>query len=207
MRWIGDTLLVHAAGEPNAEIMADVLARQPEVEWAEHNYLATSTPCRTTPLIHGSGTSAPSICLPHGISVGGGSSSVTVAVLDTGIETTTASYTFSLWNGTAFANATIPFATDPDLSTSRMTGARDFAFWTGPVLDMVGTARHRWNDSAGHQQQLRLRRCGVQRPADAGTKCSSATGRYRSSGRIHMPGFADPDEGGCAVADLIAGIR
>ena len=38
-RWIANTLLVQSDGEPNSQLMADVLARQPEVEWAQPNYL------------------------------------------------------------------------------------------------------------------------------------------------------------------------
>jgi serine protease len=208
MRWIGNTLLVHAAGEPNAEIMADVLARQPEVEWAEPNYLAhLHAMPNDSSYSRQWNFGAINMSAAWDISRGG-SSSVTVAVLDTGIETTTASYTFSLWNGTAFANATIPFAADPDLSTSRMVGARDFAFWTGPVLDMVGHGTHiagtilqDTNNNfgfAGMAYNARLMPVKV---------CFGYWEVQIVQAALNMPGFADPDEGGCAVADLVAGIR
>jgi hypothetical protein len=39
-RWIGNILHVRAQTEDNAEALADVLSRQPEVEWAQPNYLS-----------------------------------------------------------------------------------------------------------------------------------------------------------------------
>jgi serine protease len=208
MRWIGNTLLVHASSEPNAELMADVLARQPEVEWAEPNYLAHlhAVPNDTS---YARQWNFGAINMPVAWDIShGGSTAVIVAVLDSGIETTTASFTFPLWNGTVFANATIPFAASPDQSPSRMTGARDFAFWTGPVLDMVGHGTHvagtilqDTNNNlgfAGIAYNARLMPVKV---------CFGFWEIQIVQAALNMPGFADPDAGGCATSDLIAGIR
>ena len=37
--WVGDALLARTPFEPDAEAAAGALARQPEVEWAQPNYL------------------------------------------------------------------------------------------------------------------------------------------------------------------------
>ena len=37
--WLGDVLLARTPGEPDAAVTAAALARQPEVEWAQPNYL------------------------------------------------------------------------------------------------------------------------------------------------------------------------
>ena len=39
MQWIGDVALLRDASQPNARILAEQLSSQPEVEYAEPNYL------------------------------------------------------------------------------------------------------------------------------------------------------------------------
>ena len=67
---------------------------------------------------------------------------VIVAVIDTGVNTTNVSYAMPLWTGSAIEAVNIPVATDPDIAPARILPGRDFVFWTGPVIDMVGHGTH-----------------------------------------------------------------
>ncbi len=208
IQWIGDTLLVHNDREPNAEVMADVLARQPEVEWAEPNYLSHLHLVPNDPSFSLQ-WNLNLINMPAAWDIShGGSSTVTVAVVDTGVNTVSRSYAFSLWNGTAFTTSTVPFAPDPDIASTRVASGRDFAFWDGPVLDMVGHGTHvagtileETNNNlafAGIAYNARLLPVKV---------CYGYWEIQIVMASLNLPGFADPDDGGCATSDVIAGIR
>jgi serine protease len=208
VRWIGNVLLVHAQSEPNAEAMADVLGRQPEIAWAEPNYMAhlDMVPNDTS---YGRQWNLGLINMPAAWDINPGASpSVIVAVVDTGEATTTASYSFRLWNGTTFASTVIPFAVNPDISSSRIASGRDFAFWTGPVLDMVGHGTH----VAGTILQDTNNNLGF-----AGIAYSTRLMPVKAcfgywevqivQASLDIPGYADADAGGCATSDIVAGIR
>ena len=206
--WIGDTLLVHNDREPDAELMATVLARQPEVEWAEPNFLSHLHAIPNDPSFSRQWNLS-LINMPAAWDIShGGSSTVTVAVVDTGINTVSRTYVFSLWNGTAFATSSVPFAQDPDIASSRVGSGRDFAFWDGPVLDMDGHGTHvagtileETNNNlafAGIAYNARLLPVKV---------CYSYWEIQIVMASLNIPGFANPDDGGCATSDVIAGIR
>lgn len=207
-RWIGDLLLVHADGEPNADVMADVLASQPEVEWAEPNFIRHVHLAPNDPS-YSRQWNLSAIGMPAAWDISrGGSADVTVAVVDTGEMVTTTAYQFSLWNGTAFANAVLPFAQNPDLSASRVATGRDFAFWTGPVLDMVGHGTH----VAGTILQETNNNYGLAGVAYAThllpvKVCFGFWEIQIVRAAQNIPGYADPNSGGCVTSDVIDGIR
>jgi serine protease len=141
-RWVGDAMVLETPGEPNAEQAAERLAAQPEVEWAQPNYLR---PIHSTPNdpSYSRQWNFDAINMPRAWDINpGGSSDVIVAVIDTGVNTTNVSYPMSLWTGSAIETVNIPVATDPDIAPSRILPGRDFVFWTGPVIDMVGHGTH-----------------------------------------------------------------
>ena len=70
----------------------------------------------------------------------GASDRIVVAVVDTGIATVTLQQDFKLWTGLGTETVAVPFLMNPDLDSTRMLTGRDFAFWTGPVLEEE--ARH-----------------------------------------------------------------
>jgi subtilisin family serine protease len=73
----------------------------------------------------------------------GGSSSVIVAVIDTGVTVQSQTLTAPLWTGSSFTQAQLKFAKSPDISASKFTGARDFVFTTNNnVLDLNGHGTH-----------------------------------------------------------------
>jgi len=208
IQWIGDTLLVHNDGEPNAELMAEVLARQPEVEWAEPNYLSHLFIVPNDPSFSRQ-WNLELINMPAAWDIShGGSSSVTVAVVDTGVNTVSRSFDFPLWNGTAFATSTIPFALDPDIASARVGQGRDFAFWDGPVLDMVGHGTH----VAGtvlEETNNNLAFAGIAYNAKL-LPVKVCFGYWEIQivmASLNLPGFTNPNDGGCANSDVIAGIR
>src|SRR5687767_5419864 len=101
-RWIGDVLLVRTTDEPDAAAAAAMLERQPEVLWAQPNYLRHR---RSTP-------NDPSytrqwnldlIGMPRAWDINdGGTSTIKVAVLDGGVTTVNQTIPFTLWTGTRF---------------------------------------------------------------------------------------------------------
>ena len=67
-RWVGDAILLPTPDEPDARMAAVRLAEQPEVEWAQPNYLR---PLHATPnirRIRGNGISTSSTCHGRGTS-------------------------------------------------------------------------------------------------------------------------------------------
>lgn len=142
-RWIGsDTILLGTPGEPDPALAARMVERQPEIEWAQPNYLRRKRLTPNDPQFslqwHMSSIEAP----PAWDINPGASASVTVAVIDSGLTSVTQTFPFRIWTGAAFEDVRFPFAANPDIAAARVTGGRDFVFWDGPVLDMDGHGSH-----------------------------------------------------------------
>lgn len=205
---LGDLEIIRASGEPDPVQMAEVLARQPEVEWAEPNYRLR---------LHAAPNDAGFarqwnfnlIDLPSAWDINpGGSPSVTVAVIDTGSTTVNAAYALPLWNGSTFANVVVPFGQNPDLSGGRIRAATDFVFWTGPVVDMVGHGTH----VAGTILQDTNNSFGLAGIAYATQlmplkACFGYWEIQFAQGLEGIPGYADEEAGGCFVSEVAAAIR
>jgi serine protease len=141
-RWIGDVLWTRSQSEPDAEALAETLRRQPEVQWAQPNYVRRLSAVPNDPG-YSRQWNFDLISVPRAWDIaGGGSDQVVVAVVDTGIATTTQSFDFKIWNGATFETTTVPFRMNPDLRGERIAAGRDFVFWSGPVIDMVGHGTH-----------------------------------------------------------------
>ena len=141
-RWIGDVVLLGTPGEPDAELAARLLERQPEIEWAQPNYLRYTNATPNDPQ-YSLQWNLDAIDLPRAWDINpGGTSAVTIAVLDSGITAVTQTIPFRLWTGTAFETVLVPFRANPDIAAARISGGRDFVFWNGPVLDMDGHGSH-----------------------------------------------------------------
>lgn len=140
--WIGDVLLARTTSEPDAEAAATALRRQPEVEWAQPNYLRRLHATPNDPSFSRQ-WNFEMIDMTRAWDINpGANANVVVAIIDTGITTAAASYPFPLWTGSRFETVNVPFAVSPDLAASRIMPGRDFVFWSGPVLDMVGHGTH-----------------------------------------------------------------
>ena len=140
--WLGDVLLARTPGEPDAVVTAAALARQPEVEWAQPNYLRSLHATPNDPA-YARQWNFQMIEMPRAWDINpGGSAEVVVAVIDTGVTTVTTTYPFTLWTGSGFETVDVPVAIDPDIAAARVLPGRDFVFWSGPVIDMVGHGTH-----------------------------------------------------------------
>jgi serine protease len=141
-RWVGDVMLVATPSEPDATLAAERLAAQPEVEWAEPNYLRALHATPNDPSFTRQWNFA-AIGMPAAWDINpGGGADLIVAVIDTGVSTATATYPMPLWTGDAIETVNIPVAITPDIAGARILPGRDFVFWTGPVIDMVGHGTH-----------------------------------------------------------------
>jgi serine protease len=206
--WIGTALLVRATDEPDAETAAQVLRRQPEVEWAHPNYLRRLT-ARPTDPNYSLQWNLEMIGMPAAWDINdGGAATVRIAVVDGGVTTVNTTLTLPLWTGTRFEPVPMPVAISTDLGASRILPGRDFVLG-GPVVDFGGhgtavasTALEETNNNVGvagiaYRSSLM--------PMKA---CLSYWDIQILQGLLNIPGFVDPDEGGVCPADLtIPAIR
>ena len=142
--------IVTLAGDRDPEAVARRLSQQPDVEYAQARY-------RVRPMFVPNDTlysrqwNFPQIDLERAWDINrGGSSSVTVAVVDTGIafRSGTLRYTGSAWrrpDGVAFpalGQVDVPFAAAPDLGTDRFVAPRDFIWDDNLPFDLAGHGTH-----------------------------------------------------------------
>jgi serine protease len=144
LRWIGDAALFTDPNESDATVLAAQLAAQPEVEYAEPNYLYHKL---TTPNDPGFATNQwnlKAIDLPKAWDINpGANSNLTVAIVDFGITSVTQTFTLPTWNGRAIQNVSVPFRVNPDLVASRLVAPHDFVSGGGSMtLDMEGHGTH-----------------------------------------------------------------
>lgn len=138
----------------------------------------------------------------------GGSSSVIVAVVDTGITTAGGTYTFANWNGSAIVNQGFALAVNPDLAVSRLVSPYDFVNKSATVLDLDGHGTHvsgtigqDTNNSvgdAGMAYKVRIMPVKV---------CSGYWDVQFARSRLGIAGQAPLTSGGCLNSDIAAGIR
>lgn len=207
-RWVGDALLVGTPGEPDAELAAQMLARQPEIEWAQPNYLR-----RRRLLPNDSQYSAqwhlPAIQMPAAWDINpGASASVTVAIIDSGLTSATETLPFDIWTGSRFETVPFAFAANPDLASTRVTGGRDFVFWTGPVLDMDGHGSH-VAGTALQDTNNNLGTAGIAYGARVMPLkvCIGYWELLIIQAVLDEPGFPEPTAGACPDSAVAAALR
>jgi serine protease len=144
LRWLrSGAAVLHDDSQPDAVQLADQLRRQIEVVYAEPNYLYRTSAEPDDPGFAEHQWNFDAIDVPRAWEINpGGTDSLTVAVLDTGITTVDQTLTFPIANGSTIGSIAVPFKTNPDLSASRLVSPVDLLFWDGPVLDMVGHGTH-----------------------------------------------------------------
>ena len=143
-RWIGDVLLLPTPGEDNPDRAAGILAQQPEVLWAQPNFIRRLHSGASDPG-YGSQWHLDQINMPGAWDINpGGTGDVLVAVVDSGVTEVTRTSVFQLWTGTRFELVPIPYAVNPDIDQSRFATGRDFVLFSAgtPVLDMDGHGTH-----------------------------------------------------------------
>ena len=143
LRWIGTSALLRDDSEPDATVLARRLAAQPEVQFAEPNYLYHRNTTPNDPAFAERQWNFTAIGIDRAWDINpGGDENLVIAVVDSGITTVNDTFTFATWDGRATRNVSVPFRTSPDLSESRLLEGHDFVFWDGPVLDMQGHGTH-----------------------------------------------------------------
>ncbi|MEZ5317818.1 MAG: S8 family serine peptidase [Vicinamibacterales bacterium] len=224
--WHGEVAVLRDESQPDARILAAQLGGQPEVDYAEPNYLMRVRPRRARP--PKPLASGPVGLTPNDTDFGdqwnltaidapgawdiqpGGRSDLIVAVVDTGVTTVNASFNLPLWTGTAIETRSIPFAMNPDLSAGRLVGGRDFVFSevNGPVLDMDGHGTHvastiaeDTNNAfalAGVAYNVRVMPVKV---------CLTYWDIQFTMSAAGITGFTPPTAGGCPINAIADGVR
>ncbi len=142
LHWVGDVAVVRDQNEWNADILAEQLREQPEVAYAQPNYLALPSGVPNDPG-YADQWNLDALDMPRAWDINpGANGNTTIAVIDTGITTVNQTFTFKTWNGAAIQDVNVPFAVNPDLPADRLVRPTDLVFWTGPVLDMEGHGTH-----------------------------------------------------------------
>jgi subtilisin family serine protease len=237
VRWSHDVGYLHDATQPDARVLAQQLAEQSEVEFASPNYIRHLTPLATRAAGPGSPVAragAPTRAVPAAASFTpndpdfgrqwdlpliqmpdawglnpGGSASITVAVIDTGITSVNQTLTAPLWNGSAFVSTAIPFAKSPDLSASRLVNPLDLVFSpNNNVLDMDGHSTH-VASTIGEDTNNNFALAGMAFNVKI-MPIKVCTGYWETMiqlGQAGTPGFASPDAGGCPDIAIIAALH
>lgn len=156
IEWHSDFAIVRDASQPNAYILADRIKAQPEVEYAEPNFLISVDPLENSPWVPSPTTAQPPprrtafragtiagvpndafyaglqwnfslINMPQAWDLQpGGNPNLIVAVIDTGITVANANLVYPIWTGSSFQTLTMPAAVNPDLPAVRLTQAKDY---------------------------------------------------------------------------------
>jgi serine protease len=154
-RWVGDVLHLQNAAITDPVGAAELMRRQPEVEFAEPNYI---TRLRATPNDPDFGRqwNFDAIGVPRAWDINpGGRDDVLVAVIDSGLTTTQQSFVFPVFDGRSFQNVTVPFARTADFDHARVLPGVDFTFWNfmwdtnGHGTHVSGTVAEATNNGLG----------------------------------------------------------
>ena len=231
LQWIsGSEAVVHDDGQADARMLAAQIAQQPEVEYAEPNYIYRIEP-RTVgtrqmlserDLLFDTRATVPNdpgfsvrqwnlslLDMPRAWDIEpGGSASIIVAVVDTGITTQSGNVTFANWNGSAIVNQSFAFAVNPDFTSSRFVSPYDFVNRSATVYDMDGHGTH-VSGTIGEDSNNSISDAGMAykvkiMPVKV---CSGYWDVQFARSKAGIRGQAPLDAGGCTNSDIASGIR
>jgi serine protease len=214
LRWIGEVALLRDNTEPNAPFLAQVLRAQPEVEFAEPNYLRRFNATPRDPSFSRQWNFTV-LDLPRAWDINpGGNANTVVAVLDSGVTTVNQTFTVTVWTGRAFENVAVPFAISPDLSSARLTRPVDFAnpeafgINFGAVVDMDGHGTH-VASTIGEETNNDVAEAGVAYSAKIMPVkvCVGYWDVQFAMSAAGIPGFTPLGAGGCPVSAIASGLR
>jgi serine protease len=209
LRWAGPLAIVTDLGQWNAHILAQQLREQPEVEYAQPNYLRRVTATPNDPSYPSRQWNFDAIGMPAAWDINSGASGITVAIVDTGITNVSTTFLAPTWNGFQIVDILVPFAISPDLSASRLVKPWDFATELGAtVLDTEGHGTH-VGSTAGEDTNNNLMLAGIAHSASIMPVkvCLSYWDIQFSRSASGVPGYAPLDSGGCPDSATASGIR
>jgi subtilisin family serine protease len=149
-RWIGDVLHVKGLRNVDPLRVSEDLQRQPEVLYAQPNYIR---PLKSVPNDAGYSRQwqLEVLNMPRAWDINpGGKPDVLVAVIDSGLTTTTDMFKFRIWTGRSFELFTVPFVKASDFDHTKVQVGREFMFdwhWVAPggnplLFDAAGHGTH-----------------------------------------------------------------
>ena len=210
LEWAGEIAILRDPSQPDASVMAAQLASQPEVLYAEPNYLRRHA---STPNDTGYGPrqwNLQALDMPKAWDINPGAvASLVVAIVDTGITTDNTTRTVATWNGSSIQTITVAYATNPDLAASRLVSPMDFVTGGGStVLDSDGHGTH-VSSTVGEDTNNALLDAGIAYNARIMPVkvCSSYWDVQFAFSAAGGRGFVPPDSGGCPTSAVSAGIR
>jgi serine protease len=207
LRWSGGVAIVDDPAEPNSELAAQRLAFEPEIEYAEPNYLYRHQLVPNDPS-YSKQWNFPAIGVDRAWDINPGARNITVAVIDYGVTTVNQTFTFPTWDGRTIRNIAVPFAVNPELPGPRLLAGRDFAFWTGPVLDMEGHATH-VSATIAEQTNNGVAEAGIAYSASI-LPLKACLGYWDvqfTMSMLGIPGYTPLNAGGCTSSNIAAAVR
>jgi serine protease len=215
-QWIGETLLVTGLPENDAEHAAMILGEQPEVLFAQANYIQRLHAVPNDTLYSRQWNMAQiSMPVAWDINTSAGRG-VTVAVLDSGFTNFDATINVRLPippSGRTFAIFSVPFAKTPDFDLSRVLPPVEFTLtgpWTFAGQRVVFAGNSHGTHVAGTIAQQTNNNFGFAGIANGATLmpvkvCFGTVDLVMWWGaNLAFPGFLD---GGCVTSDVIAGLH
>ena len=214
LQWItSDTALHRDQVESDATILAAQLREQPEVVYAEPNYLRH---IGFTPSDPGFSRqwNLTAIDMPRAWDINpGGSANLIVAVVDSGVTTVNQNFAALTWTGSFIQRITVSVATNPDFASSRFISPADFITGNGPssvVIDSNGHGSH-VASTIGEDTNDNLAEAGIAykvkiMPVKV---CASYWDYQFTMSARGIPGYTSLafNEGGCPTDAIVQGIR
>lgn len=206
---LGDAFLLRDTAEWNADILSTQLASQPEVEYAEPNYLYRLSRTPNDPGFAARQWNFNTIDLTTAWDINDGGADVIVAVVDSGVTTVSQSFSADTWNGTHIERISVPFRISPDFAPGRIVSPRDFITGFGTIgVDLVGHGTH-VAGTATEETNNNLAEAGIAYRASLMPVkvCVGFWELQFSMSAAGRPGRPPLGVGGCDTASIASGVR
>ena len=216
LQWLAgtSTALYRDRSQPNARILAAQLSGQPEVAYAEPNYLQHVDAVPNDPSYSTRQWNFSAINMPGAWDISpGGSSSIVVAIIDSGVTAvTTQNLVVKTWDNKAIVTTSVPIGPSPDHDLNRFVAPIDFTgSVTSPstfVYDLDGHGTHT-SSTVGESTNNGLAEAGIAYNAKIMPikVCLGYWDVQFQMSSLGIPGFTPQESGGCPTSAEAAGIR